>query len=176
MKNTCKIVSALLSVVFVLTVATPVFAEEKQSTVSYDVPESFSWNIPASFEIGESMTITCSPSNLLSGSSIKISLTGSANGTYDDFYEKYRFRVKADNRSDNQYAYYKILSQLHPDYPDESGALYIEEQLPFTLIDTSLKDDYMEYLSFYWDEGAPTLAGTYTDTLTFAAELHSVND
>ena len=174
MKNTCKIVSALLSVVFVLTVATPVFAETKNSTVSYEVSESFTWSVTESVTVGDDIDVTILSANLVDGSYVTASITSSDNGEYDDWLEEYRFRVKANNRSDLAYAYYCV--QAQDEAPDGDPGYQDVKRLNFVVADTRETGNRYATVKTSWSGGqAPTYAGTYTDKITFTAEIHSAN-
>ena len=161
MKNTCKIVSALLITILALTVATPVFAETKQSTVSYEAPETFTWSVTDSVNIGQDIEVALDPEelNIYNDTYITVELTSSTN------YEEGKFYLKSASNDTVEYCL-----TLKPAYQDNGPLI---NTLHYTVLDMPRTTVLDCRIGTSWANGAPTRPGTYTDVLKFTAELHS---
>ena len=158
MKNTCKIVSAILAVVLLLAISTPVFADTQQTTLKLDIPETFTWSVSPSIEIGNDIEVRISSPNICNDSYITVELTNTT--SYDS---RGYFCVEAPGS--DTIGFYKLSVSSTEDI----------ETLPYTVLNCP-DDGQSHTINTAWDSllgGAPTAAGNYTDVLTFTAELHS---
>lgn len=158
MKNTCKIVSAILAVVLLLAISTPVFADDttKETTISLDVPEIFTWSVSDSIEIGDNIEVRISSPNICNDSYITVELSNATS------YDSRGYFCVAAPGSDT-IGFYKLSVSSTEDI----------ETLPYTVLNFPEDGEQSHTITTAWEDGAPTAAGNYTDVLTFTAELHS---
>ena len=160
MKYTCKVISAILSVVLLLAISTQVFADTQQTTITLDIPEKFTWSVTDSVNVGQDIEVAITSSKLCDGSYITVQLTNSTN--YD---------------SEGQFVLTAPGSTSKPQYVLEAKSPDVEiESLPYTVINMPTSTGTNRTIETSWNTSAPYAAGSYSDTLTFEAELHSVND
>ena len=161
MKNTCKIVSAILAVVLLLAISTPVFADDtddtKETTISLDIPETFTWSVSDDIEIGDDIEVRISSTNICNDSFITVALTSAT--SYDS---RGFFCMTAPGSND--VGFYKLSVSSTEDI----------ETLPYTVLNFPENGEQSHTINTAWEYGdEPTAAGNYTDVLTFTAELHS---
>lgn len=175
-----KKIFGMLLICFVMMVyITPVFAVEGEGSSStnmeYVVEGSFTWSVPAKITIGPSSNhkgggdVMITSNNLENGKGIFIRLEQAAN--YNN-----GFNLKKTGSN----TYYPYVLEIANDlYTDDGTAIDSEPTNvnPISMIRTTSHDIIGTRLVAYFasDSDKPTVAGTYNDTLTFAASVYDAD-
>ena len=174
-----KFFGIALASIIMMGFVTPVFAVEGAGTsstdVEYVVEESFTWSVPAKITVKEAGDTTylgdqlgITSNDLGNNKKIIISLVGSTN--YSNGYLNLK---KSNDNTLYPYVLTHVVSELAG-----SGILVESEPTtsnPITILDSSYGLSMNIRAEFASHNTTPTNAGTYTDTLTFRADVVDTN-